>query len=104
MSFDRTKHFIYFVVDSINPKTFKKMKKISVLMMSIVLVGAVALTSCGSKETKAEATTECCEKKDSSACCEKKDSTACTEKKDSCNKPCEGHNADSTKKCAEHKN
>lgn len=79
------------------------MKKISVLMMSIVLVGAVALTSCGSKDAKSETKTECCEKKDSSACCEKKDSTACTEKKDSCNKPCAGQAADSTKKCGEHK-
>jgi hypothetical protein len=80
-----------------NPKTFKKMKKISVLMMSIALVGAIALTSCGAKETKAteETKTECCEKKDTSACCEKKDT---------CTTPCEGHNADSTKKCAEHKN
>ncbi len=70
-----------------------------------MLVGAIAFTSCGSKETKAtdETKSECCEKKDTSACCEKKDSTACTEKKDSCAKACEGHNADSTKKCAEHK-
>lgn len=72
--------------------------------MSIMIVGAVAFTSCGSKETKAtdETTKECCEKKDSTACCEKKDSTCC-EKKDSCakhcakadstacNKPCEGN-------------
>jgi len=77
-----------------NPKT-KVMKKFSVLMMSIMIVGAVAFTSCGSKETKAtdETTKECCEKKDST-CCEKKDSCAkhC-EKADStaCNKPCEGN-------------
>jgi len=68
------------------------MKKVNVLMMSIMLVGAIAFTSCGSKETKAtdETKSECCEKKDTSACCEKKDSTACTEKKDSCNTPCQG--------------
>lgn len=76
------------------------MKKVNVLMMSIMLVGAIAFTSCGSKETKAEDKSECCEKKDTSACCEKADSTACTEKKDSCNTPC-----DSTKKAeGDHKN
>ncbi len=76
------------------------MKKLNLLLMSIVLVGAVAFTSCGSKETKAEAKSECCEKKDSSACCEKKDSAACAEKKDTCNKPCEGEK----KAEGEHKN
>ncbi|MGD9978832.1 MAG: hypothetical protein AB7S54_12970 [Bacteroidales bacterium] len=61
------------------------MKRISVLMMSVMLVGAIAFTSCGSKQTKAnaEAQSECCDK-------EKKDSTCC-EKKDTCQKPCEAH-------------
>lgn len=68
------------------------MKKVSVLMMSIVLVGAIALTSCGAKETKATEETK-------SECCEKKDTAACCEKKDSCSTPC-----DSTKKAeGEHK-
>lgn len=98
------------------------MKRISILAMGIALVGAVALTSCGSKGAKDETKTECCEKKDSSACCEKKDSTACCEKKDStaaccekkdstactgkkegCDKSHKGHDADSAKKCCGHK-
>ncbi len=57
------------------------MKKVKILAMSALLVGAMGITSCKSKAKQAE-------------CCEKAQKECC-EKKDSCQKHCV-HHADST--------
>ncbi len=67
------------------------MKKTRFILMGVVLISALAVASCGSKQAKA--TKECCKEGEKKECCEKKDST-------SCEKKCEGEKAacDTTKK------
>ena len=69
------------------------MKKSRIIIVSLILLGSFAFTSCASKAAKeGEKKEACCEKKDTTAsCCEKKDSTECDHK-------CEHHmDQDTTK-------
>lgn len=61
--------------------------------MGIALVSVIVFTSCGTKEAKSEASSECCDKNDTSACCDKNDSAAAGVANDTCSTPCGGADA-----------
>ena len=60
------------------------MRKFKTIVLSVMLVSALAFASCGNKEKK-----ECCKEGEKKECCEKKDSAACEKHHE--------HAADSTK-------